>query len=225
MEVLQQELNEIESHGKLKRTNSNKTSQSHSFNHEVLAQELELKIKQYETIQRRVSSILFTVKLIPHGFSKVYELEKQIVDLENERSTSHLKIEEVHNQMSEMQHTHQQTREEYDRIFKQLKQENEILNQQIKQHLTEPSSLPPPVKTSTESSSPTPQPEISLYKYLTAWKDAFTELTIYIEERLRNNQQSSENSEKVSEDFQGMNKGLSKDLDGSYSARISTACG
>ena len=128
-------------------------------------------------------------------------MEKQIVDHENEQSSYHSQIEEVQNQISEMQRTHQHTREEYERIFKQFKQENELLNQQIKQHLTEPSSTIPSGKTSTESSSSTPQPEISLYKYLNAWKDAFTELTIYIEERLRNNHRSSENNEKVSGDF------------------------
>ncbi len=55
LEILQQELNEIEAHTKLKKTNSNKISHMNSFNDSVLAQELEQKIKQYETIQRRVS--------------------------------------------------------------------------------------------------------------------------------------------------------------------------
>lgn len=39
--------------------------------------------------------------------------------------------------MTEMQENHQKVRDEYERILKQLKQENELLNQQIKQHLTE----------------------------------------------------------------------------------------
>jgi hypothetical protein len=55
LEVLQQELNEVEIHTKFKKTNSNKTSQFHAYDDNVLAQELEQKIKQYETIQRRVS--------------------------------------------------------------------------------------------------------------------------------------------------------------------------
>ncbi len=58
------------------------------------------------------------------------------------------------------------------------------------------SVLNPPTKTTSESSPP-PQPEIFLYKYLNAWRDAFTELTIYIEERLKNNNRSPENNEKV----------------------------
>ena len=53
-------------------------------------------------------------------------------------------------------------------------------------------------KTTTEAPS-IPQPEILLYKYLIGWRDAFTELTIYIEERLKNNNRSSENNERVSE--------------------------
>lgn len=100
--------------------------------------------------------------------------------------------------MTEMQESHQHTREEYERMFKQLKQENELLNQQIKQHLTE-STNPSTVKSTNESSPPPmAQPEILLYKYLNAWKEAFTELTIYIEERLKNNHRSEENTEKVS---------------------------
>jgi hypothetical protein len=55
LEILQQELNEIETHTKLKKTHTNKTSHHNSLNDNVLAQELEQKIKQYETIQRRVS--------------------------------------------------------------------------------------------------------------------------------------------------------------------------
>jgi hypothetical protein len=43
----------------------------------------------------------------------------------------------VQNQMTEMQESHQRTRDEYERILKQLKQENELLNEQVKQHLTE----------------------------------------------------------------------------------------
>jgi hypothetical protein len=39
--------------------------------------------------------------------------------------------------MTEMQESHQRTRDEYERILKQLKQENELLNEQVKQHLTE----------------------------------------------------------------------------------------
>ena len=42
--------------------------------------------------------------------------------------------------MSEMQESHQRARDEYERILKQLKQENELLNEQVKQHLTEPPS-------------------------------------------------------------------------------------
>jgi hypothetical protein len=56
--------------------------------------------------------------------------------------------------------------------------------------------LNPPIKSGSES-TPSPQPEIFLYKYLNAWRDAFTELTIYIEERLKNNNRSSENNKKV----------------------------
>ncbi len=48
----------MEIHTKLKKNNSNKTSQFYAYNDSVLAQELEQKIKQYETIQRRVSFIL-----------------------------------------------------------------------------------------------------------------------------------------------------------------------
>ncbi len=57
--------------------------------------------------------------------------------------------------------------------------------------------LNPPTKSVNES-SPSPQPEIFLYKYLNAWRDAFTELTIYIEERLKNNNRSSENEKVIS---------------------------
>jgi hypothetical protein len=39
--------------------------------------------------------------------------------------------------MTEMQESHQRTRDEHERILKQLKQENELLNEQVKQHLTE----------------------------------------------------------------------------------------
>lgn len=42
--------------------------------------------------------------------------------------------------MAEMQESHQRGRDEYERILKQLKQENELLNEQIKQHLVEQSS-------------------------------------------------------------------------------------
>ncbi|CAF2503635.1 unnamed protein product [Rotaria sp. Silwood2] len=191
LEILQQELNEIETHAKLKKSNSNKILQAHAFNDNVLAQELEQKIKQYETIQRRV-----------------YELEKQIGENENERLTNRSVIEQLQNQMAEMQESHQRARDEYERIFKQLKQENELLNEQVKQHLTEQSSsvvvsrksstLNPPTKPVQEL-TPAPQPEIFLYKYLNAWRDAFTELTIYIEERLKNNNRSSENTEKMAQ--------------------------
>jgi protein phosphatase 1 regulatory subunit 21 len=58
LEVLKQELNDMETHTKLKKSNSNKISQFYAHNDSVLAQELEQKIKQYETIQRRVSFIL-----------------------------------------------------------------------------------------------------------------------------------------------------------------------
>lgn len=54
LEILQQELNEIEIHTKLKKANSNKLTHTNSLNDNVLAQELEQKIKQYETIQRTV---------------------------------------------------------------------------------------------------------------------------------------------------------------------------
>ncbi|CAF1431644.1 unnamed protein product [Adineta steineri] len=191
LEILQQELNDFGSHSKLKKSNSNKNFQSSNnpFNDNVLAQELEQKIKQYETIHRRV-----------------YELEKQIADTENERLANRSNIEQLQNQMAEMQESHQRARDEYERILKQIKQENELLNEQVKQHLTEkPSStvvsrksstLNAPVKPVNEL-SPSPQAEIFLYKYLNAWRDAYTELTIYIEERLKNNNRSSENNEKM----------------------------
>jgi len=105
-----------------------------------------------------------------------------------------MNIEQLQNQMVDMQESHQRVRDEYERILKQLKQENELLNEQIKQHLTEQPSTN--IKIVTQSSS-TSQPEIFLYKYLNAWRDAFTELTIYIEERLKSNNQSSEYNEKV----------------------------
>lgn len=122
-----------------------------------------------------------------------------MIENESERLNSHAKIEEVLNQMTEMQQSHQHIREEYERMFKQIKQENDLLNQQIKQHLTESSSSS---LTTNPPSEPTPiaQPEIFLYKYLNAWRDAFTELTIYIEERLKNNNRSSEYIEKVRRD-------------------------
>lgn len=59
LEILQQELHDLEGNTKLKKTNSNKTSQINPFNDSILAQELEQKIKQYETIQRRVSLFFF----------------------------------------------------------------------------------------------------------------------------------------------------------------------
>ena len=43
--------------------------------------------------------------------------------------------------MTAMQESHQRTRDEYERILKQLKQENELLNGQVKQHLTDKPSL------------------------------------------------------------------------------------
>jgi len=39
--------------------------------------------------------------------------------------------------MTEMQESHQRTWDEYERILKQLKQENELFNEQVKQHLIE----------------------------------------------------------------------------------------
>jgi hypothetical protein len=39
--------------------------------------------------------------------------------------------------MTAMQESHQRARDEYERILKQLKQENELFNQQIKRHLIE----------------------------------------------------------------------------------------
>ncbi len=54
LEILQHELNDFETHTKLKKTNSNKVVQSNNFNDNVLAQELEQKIQQYEAIHRRV---------------------------------------------------------------------------------------------------------------------------------------------------------------------------
>jgi hypothetical protein len=60
LEILQQELNEIETHTKVKKTNSNRLSQVNSIKDDVLAQELEQKIKQYETVHRRVSLDTFS---------------------------------------------------------------------------------------------------------------------------------------------------------------------
>ncbi len=69
-------------------------------------------------------------------------MEKQIADSDTERLTNRSNIEQLQNQMSEMQESHQRARDEYERILKQLKQENELLNEQVKQHLTEqPSSV------------------------------------------------------------------------------------
>jgi hypothetical protein len=51
--------------------------------------------------------------------------------------------------MSEMQDSHQRARDEYERISKQIKQENELLNEQIKQHLID---QPSTVVTSRKSS-------------------------------------------------------------------------
>ena len=122
-------------------------------------------------------------------------------DDEIERVTSRSAIEQLQRQMAEMQESHQRARDEYERIVKQFKQENELLNEQIKQHLLDPPAPPPSSRQSSStkatSDSSAVQPEISLYKYLTSWRDAFTELTIYIEERLKNNHRSSENNEKV----------------------------
>lgn len=130
-------------------------------------------------------------------------------------------IERLQNQMSEMQENHQKTRDEYERILKQFKQENQLLNQQVKQHLTEQQSTPTQnptrksfveiriqkllislcfslfLRSTSRSASESNQPELFLYKHLVAWRDAFTELTIYIEERLKNNNRSLENNEKV----------------------------
>lgn len=57
---------------------------------------------------------------------------------ENDRIAARTTIEQLQNQMAEMQESHQRSREEFERIFKQLKQENDLLNEQIKQHLVEP---------------------------------------------------------------------------------------
>ncbi len=64
-------------------------------------------------------------------------MEKQIADSDTERLTNRSNIEQLQNQMAEMQESHQRARDEYERILKQLKQENELLNEQVKQHLTE----------------------------------------------------------------------------------------
>ena len=121
---------------------------------------------------------------------------------EIERVTSRSAIEELQRQMSEMQQSHQRARDEYERIVKQFKQENELLNEQIKQHLLDPPAAVVSSRKTSSSKSPAPdsstaQPEIGLYKHLIAWRDAFTELTIYVEERLKNNQRSSESNDKV----------------------------
>jgi glutamine synthetase adenylyltransferase len=89
-------------------------------------------------------------------------LKKKISDTENDRLTNHLNIEQLQNQMTDMQESHQRVRDEYQRI---LKQENELLNEQIKQHLTEQPSTN--IKIINESSSSS-QPEKFLYKYLNA---------------------------------------------------------
>lgn len=39
--------------------------------------------------------------------------------------------------------------------------------------------------------------ELFLHQLLTSWKDGFTELIIYIEERFRNNQKASDNEDQV----------------------------
>jgi len=70
LEILQQELNEFEANSKSKKSNSNKPSNLHTFNDNVLAQELELKIQQYENIQRRVKPI-FEQKTKLH-FSRIF---------------------------------------------------------------------------------------------------------------------------------------------------------
>ena len=58
----------------------------------------------------------------------------------------------------------------------------------------------PSAKNPSDSSSVSiDQPEIFLFKYFNSWRDAFTELTIYVEERLKSNQQSAENTDKVTE--------------------------
>ena len=59
LEILQQELNETGSNGKSKKgtatnTSTSKSSTFHSYHDDVLAQELEQKIQQYETMHRRV---------------------------------------------------------------------------------------------------------------------------------------------------------------------------
>jgi septal ring factor EnvC (AmiA/AmiB activator) len=64
-------------------------------------------------------------------------LEKQVADTESERLSNRSNIEQLQNQMAEMQASHQRARDEYERILKQIKQENERLNEQVKQHLTE----------------------------------------------------------------------------------------
>lgn len=191
LEILQHELTKNENSSKSKKTNSLRAggTNTNSPQDEVLYQELLSKIQQYESMHRRAN-----------------EFEKQLNEQENDRIAARMTIEQLQNQMAEMQESHQRSREEFERIFKQLKQENDLLNEQVKQHLVEPqnsTSNGPTRKssllTSAESSPSTVQAEIFLYKFLTSWRDAFTELTIYIEERLKNNPNSSENNEKMSQ--------------------------
>ena len=49
-------------------------------------------------------------------------------------------VEQLNNQITTMQENHQRVRDEYERILKELKRENELVNEQLKQHLTEQTS-------------------------------------------------------------------------------------
>lgn len=46
-------------------------------------------------------------------------------------------VEDLHNQMIVMQEGHHRARDEYERIIKQIKQENDLLNEQIKQKIAD----------------------------------------------------------------------------------------
>ena len=78
-----------------------------------------------------------------------------------------------------MQENHQKTRDEYERILKQFKQENQLLNQQVKQHLTEQQSTP------TQNPTRKSFVEIRIQKlFISLCFSPFSKINIAISERI-----------------------------------------
>ncbi|CAF1650935.1 unnamed protein product, partial [Didymodactylos carnosus] len=65
----------------------------------------------------------------------VFDLDKQIQDADNEKRSYRSTVEQLQSEMEEMQTIHRRTLDENNQILKQIKQENETLNEKLKQQL------------------------------------------------------------------------------------------